>query len=588
MYKSLIEKCVSALTPGRAKPVLIPRAKRRHSYDSLEERRMLAVTYTLDAGVLTINGTNDPDNVVLFQLNDLTFDVEEDEVLVGNYSNDDVDHIVFRGRNGDDVFINNTFETSEFYGHGGNDLFFGGVSDDLAFGGGDDDELHGGIGNDSLNGSDGNDIIHGEQGEDRIFAGNGDDILFGGDGEDFLSAENGDDILFGGAGDDFLRGFNGDDEIHGGDGDDLVFGQGGDDEIHGGDGNDRLRGNNDNDTIHGNDGHDVLIGDVGDDVFYGGDGNELIFAFTGNDIAFGEGGNDRIFDTSGDDQLYGGDGNDVLRSGSGNDLLRGGAGSDTLRAEDGRDTLFGDGGLDRLFGGSGEDSLHGGAGVQIDLVVGEAGVDRFHQDDADAFTDRTAEDVTIRYQTNFVDWMDEEIVVLNNAFDQLYEFAGGSNEILRETHNTNDVLTIIKFQELPGTTTSRNVINAETNRRQIHIIDFDETTDVGRNFFQSEIVRQIGHNWNSRDEIGTFSSTPSFHWFQFLQESQWTQTNPQDSSFETSGDGEWWYHESAIFSGFEASENPGEDFVSVFSAAVSGVFSNSLASKVAVVTNIFN
>ena len=54
MYKSLIEKCVSALTPGRAKPVLIPRAKRRHSYDSLEERRMLAVTYTLDAGVLTI------------------------------------------------------------------------------------------------------------------------------------------------------------------------------------------------------------------------------------------------------------------------------------------------------------------------------------------------------------------------------------------------------------------------------------------------------------------------------------------------------------------------------------------------------
>jgi len=587
MYKNLIAKCVRAVSSGRTKPTLVARRPKHStlSFDSLEARNLLA-TYTLDAGVLTINGTNDRDVVVLFQLNNGTFDVEEAGTIINNYDNGDIDHIVFRGKNGNDEFINNTFETSEFYGHGGNDVFFGGVSDDIAFGGGDDDELHGGIGNDRLNGSDGNDLIYGEQGEDTIFGGNGDDRIFGGTEDDFLSAEAGDDVLFGGAGDDFLRGYNGNDEIHGEEGNDLVYGQGGDDLIFGQAGNDRLRGNNDNDTIHGQQGNDVLIGDVGDDVFYGGDGDDTHFGFTGNDIHYGEDGNDRIFDSAGNDELYGGNGNDILRSGSGNDLLRGGEGSDTLRAEDGSDALFGDGGLDRLFGGWGDDSLHGGAGVQIDQILGEPGSDRFHQDDEDAIMDREAEDVTIRYETTFVDWVNEEIFVLNQAFQQIYQFAG-SNALLRETFNTDDDVTIYKYQDLPGTTTSRNIINEVTGKREIHIVDFDETTDVGRNFFQSEIGKQIGHNWNSRDEIAAFRETASFHWNLFLVESQWTQTNPQNANFTQSGDGQWWYHNSSAFSGVEGRINPYEDFVGIWDAAITNVFHTSLADKVDVLKTIF-
>lgn len=586
MYQRLLEKCARAFSPSRAKPVLVSRPARqsRLTFESLEDRKMLAATYDLDGGVLTINGTDGPEVVILYQFTNF-FEVEEDGVVIDTYSNDDIDNIIFRGKNGNDEFINNTFETSTFYGHGGDDIFYGGTGKDIAFGGGDNDILYGGIGPDELKGSDGDDQIYGDEGKDRIFGGNGNDRIFGGGGDDFLSAESGDDVMFGGPGNDYFRGYNGNDEIHGEEGNDTVFGQGGDDTIYGNEGNDRLRGNNDNDTIYGQLGNDVLIGDLGNDYLDGGEGNEIIFPHFGDDISYGGAGDDQIFDSDGNDQLYGGNGNDLLRSGAGNDHLEGGEGADVLRAEAGRDLLYGDEGLDKLFGGFGDDSLHGGSGPQIDQLQGEEGSDRFHQDDGDAIMDRAAEDVTIEYQTTFVDWVNEEIRVLDKAFQDIYLFVG-SHDLLRESHSGNDNVTIIKYQDLPGQTVARNIIN-QNNQREIHILDFDETTNIGQTFFESEILRQIGHNWNSTEELAAYSAAAVNDFSGFLAASQWTQTDPQSSDYEQSGDGLWWHDKDAAFTGFEAQENPFKDFVSIWELAVTNVFTNAFASKVTSLVNVF-
>lgn len=582
MSTNIIERCIKAILPSRqfsSKPVLSSRSSKRTSlsFNRLEDRNLLA-TITVDAGIMTINGTNDRDVVVLIQNDNGTFDVDDDGAI-STYNNADIENIVFRGRLGNDEFINNTFETSSFFGHGGDDVFFGGVMADFANGGDGNDEIYGGFGDDTLYGGEGDDEVHGDEGEDRIFGGNGHDRIYGGADDDFLSAEAGDDIMFGGTGDDFLRGFLGNDTIHGDEGKDLVFGQAGDDTIYGNDGDDRLRGNNDNDTIYGQLGDDVLIGDAGDDVFYGGDGNETIYGFTGDDILYGDNGDDKLFDGDGNDQLYGGNGHDILRGGNGNDVLRGGDGSDTLRGDGGNDALYGGALLDRLFGGDGDDSLHGGEGVHVDIVNGEAGSDRYHEDDNDNIIGRTAEDVTIKYETTFVSWNDMEIEVLDRGFQQIYD-AAGSNALLRETHTNGDTVTIYKYQDLPGTTTSDNIINQTTNLREIHIVDFDETTDIGQTFFQSEIVRQFGRNWDSPEELGTLIADSQTQWQTFLNISQWTQVDPQSPNFLVSGDGEWWYHETANFTGIDGQQNPEADFVSVWSATMSGAFTNGLQSKV--------
>ena len=583
MSNNLIKRCMEAISKSRlfsAAPTLTSRSRKSSlTFNQLEDRNLLAtVTATLDAGVLTINGTNDRDVVVLFQNNNETFDLD-DAGTITTFNNADVDNIIFRGRNGNDEFINNTFETSTFFGHGGNDVFFGGVGNDRAFGGGDDDQLFGGLGDDELNGGDGDDEINGEQGEDTIFGGNGNDVIRGGSGDDFLSAEAGDDVLFGGDGDDFLRGFTGDDTISGDGGEDLVFGQAGEDTIFGGDGNDRLRGNNDNDEIHGGEGDDVLIGDTGDDVFFGGNGNEIIFGWTGDDILHGEGGDDRLFDSDGNDQLFGGDGRDILRGGNGDDILRGGNDSDTLRAEGGNDTLYGGESLDRLFGGDGDDSLHGGAGEHIDEVHGEGGSDRFHQDDDDFISDRVAEDVTIRYETNFVSWTDGQVEVLDRGFQQIYDLTG-SNDLLRESIHANADVTLYKFQDLPGTITSQNIVNQLTGEREIQFVDFDETSGLGQDFFQAEIVRRIGENWNSPEELAAVIQNSDAAWQSFLDISQWTEVDPQSPEFRVSGDGNWWHHESAKFVSFQGRENPFEDFVEIWSATAAQSSSNGLLDKV--------
>lgn len=550
----------------------------------MEARKMLA-TLTLDGGILTINGSNDRDVVIITQNDDGTFDVD-DTTTTTQFTNDAVDRITFRGRNGDDDFINNSFEESYFYGHGGNDRFFGGVGVDRAWGGGGNDELRGGIGDDFLYGSDGDDTIYGEEGDDTVYGGQGADRVYGGVGDDFLSAEQGDDIMFGDEGNDFLRGFLGNDQLEGGDGNDLIYGQAGDDIIFGNFGNDRLRGNNDNDTIYGQGGDDVLIGDVGDDILHGGDNDDVAFGFTGDDILTGGDGNDKLYSGDDNDILEGGDGSDVLRSGGGDDVLNGGNGWDILNAESGNDLLYGGEGFDRLIGGDGDDSLHGGEGTHVDSIQGNAGSDRFLEGENDNIIDRVAEDVTIKFETASVSWNDMEVEVLDRAFRKIYSQTD-SNVLLRETHDVNDDVTIYKYADLPGTITSQNVINGTTGKREIHIVDFDETTNLGQTFFENEILRQIGFNWDSAAELSTANPALGAQWQTFLDLSSWTQVDPQDVNFSLSGDGEWWYLTSTVFDSSAGTENPFEDFVGVWSSVMNATFSNGLLPKVNWLNGVF-
>ena len=97
------------------------------------------------------------------------------------------------GTNKNDTFdfSNDTTNTYEINGRGGDDSIKGGELDDV---------IKGGRGNDVMNGNAGNDTLLGATGNDVLFGGDGFDILKGGGGVDFLNGNAGDAELTGGRG----------------------------------------------------------------------------------------------------------------------------------------------------------------------------------------------------------------------------------------------------------------------------------------------------------------------------------------------------------------------------------------------------
>ncbi|MCW2240884.1 DUF4347 domain-containing protein [Azospirillum canadense] len=90
----------------------------------------------------------------------------------------------------------------------------------------------------------------------------GDDLEYGGAGNDTLESGDGNDTIYGGAGNDHIFGRADLDTLFGDAGDDLIGGGGGADSMEGGAGNDTLVGDWDADT---------MIGGDGDDTFYSGE-----------------------------------------------------------------------------------------------------------------------------------------------------------------------------------------------------------------------------------------------------------------------------------------------------------------------------
>jgi len=204
----------------------MPRSSRTHARrprlecEPLETRRMLSGT--LQAGVWTVPGGTDADNVIV---------VDRDPTDATRLRAT-VDGVVVDTRRESRVQVV---------------------------------RIEGGAGDDTIS----VDIPGNERIRTRLIGGPGDDTITGGDGEDTISGGRGRDTLSGGPGRDRIRGGAGADSIIGGRGGDLLWGGSGGDSIAGGDGADTIEGNGGRDTIRGGRGGDTLIGGFGHDTFFG-------------------------------------------------------------------------------------------------------------------------------------------------------------------------------------------------------------------------------------------------------------------------------------------------------------------------------
>ncbi|MCA9218092.1 MAG: hypothetical protein KDB27_33705, partial [Planctomycetales bacterium] len=211
-------------------------------FEDLENRQMMAADVSYDAATHSINiiGTPEddyvkvslaaPDNNAGQTPTQLTIDVEHGretvtyefdlERLPGTRSFDSESlHILFDGRAGDDVFLNQTYIVSKAYGGAGNDKLTGGSGDDYLVGNAGSDELNGDYslivgGDDVLLGFNedghGNGGLLGSNDSGRPIA------WFLGKGKEVKEVTEDDDILNGGLGDDELYGGPGVDSMHGG------------------------------------------------------------------------------------------------------------------------------------------------------------------------------------------------------------------------------------------------------------------------------------------------------------------------------------------------------------------------------------
>jgi Ca2+-binding RTX toxin-like protein len=303
--------------------------------EALGERIVPSVTatFTPGAGVLTVFGDNQDNNIVV--------------------SRNAAGHILVNGGavsvQGGTPSVANV-SLIQVFGQAGNDT----IALDEANGALPRANLFGGDGNDILTGGSGNDMLFGQAGNDTLLGKGGNDQLFGGAGNDTLTGGAGSDQVFGEAGDDRMIWNPGDgtDLNEGGDGNDTV-------EVNGGNGAENFTVTPNGTRVRfdrtdpapfsldiGTSENLVVNMNGGDDVFTASNGLASLISLRVD----GGAGNDRITGGDGNDMLIGGDGNDVIEGGKGNDIMFGGAGDDVFTWDpgDGSDTIEGQGGRDTL------------------------------------------------------------------------------------------------------------------------------------------------------------------------------------------------------------------------------------------------
>lgn len=315
--------------------------------NSVYDNTGAALNAELYGRVLAVNGSDGPDNIIVFQIGQ-TVTVRDASlgITIAQVSVTLFDQIVIHSGDGDD-YVDIQKDSIRFAatvnGGAGNDTLLGGAGNDALYGDSGNDEVLGRGGNDVLSGGEGQDLLIGGDGSDRIYGGSENDYILGGDGNDRI-----------------YPGF-GNDEVRGESGDDLVVDKYGDNTIDAGSGHDRVFGGNGNDIILAGSGNDTVFGAGGSDQILGESGNDRIYAQSGKDVVDGGSGADRIYGGADDDVLRGGSGADVIYGQPGNDWLEGLAGFDWLSGGSGNDAIFGNEHYDMLYGGTGDDWLEGGA-----------------------------------------------------------------------------------------------------------------------------------------------------------------------------------------------------------------------------------
>jgi len=310
--------------------------------ETMESRRMFAVTATLSGGEVKIVGTGASDNIEVYK-NGSKLDVRVGGAFFKNFNYASVNKVKAELKGGNDRFTSNnsTNKPMQVYGSTGNDTVTTGAGHD---------KLYGSDGNDSLTGGWGNDSLYGGANADTFRGGIGDDSCYGGSGADFLYDESGKDRYFGDDDNDYLFA----DTVNITDAD----------QFWGGSGTDYLSYYGRSNSVR------IATDDVANDGFTNGShGPGVELDNVHSDI-------ENFSATDQADGIYlSGNHNNVVFGNGGGDYIMGGPGSDTLYGGDGNDWIFGEAGQDSMYGGNGNDTLYANASDWSDLCNGGAGTD---------------------------------------------------------------------------------------------------------------------------------------------------------------------------------------------------------------------
>lgn len=180
---------------------------------------LLANDTDVDGGALSITAVSNPVNgtVTLNNSGNVVFT----PTTGFSNGNGSFNYTVSDGNGGTDLGLVTVAVGITLNGTNQNDNLNGTSGNDIINGLNGQDTILGNAGNDSLVGENGEDLLSGGTGNDTLLGGNGNDTLNGDDGNDTLIGGNGKDLLVGGAGNDFLNGGEADDNLTGGTGNDI-------------------------------------------------------------------------------------------------------------------------------------------------------------------------------------------------------------------------------------------------------------------------------------------------------------------------------------------------------------------------------
>ena len=148
-------------------------------FEKLEGRTLFAAMFVDANGGLNLVNDLTNDNTTAIYDTAGTPATADDKVHVRMFSGGlwhtgtfmGVNHVIFRGLNGDDTCRNDTPLRSFQYGGKGNDTLIGGSSNDYLYGESENDKLYGRDGNDRLDGGIGIDQLRGGFGNDYLDTG---------------------------------------------------------------------------------------------------------------------------------------------------------------------------------------------------------------------------------------------------------------------------------------------------------------------------------------------------------------------------------------------------------------------------------
>lgn len=348
----------------------------QHSmFDSLELRRLLAVTSTLGHGVLHVTGTSGNDEIhvgAISRAGSLRLIVTSgtgDQLQTWEYTPGDFRRVNVETGDGNDKVVIGTLP----------DALFSKITGATAMPTTLRSHIDGGRGNDTLVGGYGQDTITGAKGNDLIIGGNRNDILAGSAGNDTIDGGFGADTMGGGGGNDWLDYSRRTNAVY-------VRLRGNVVELAGTRNSeiatadviliprqhslyDQMGEANENDDIGPE--FEAVLGGTADDRLEGNSSKNTLIGGRGNDSLDGREGDDSLIGGSGDDSITGWNGNDFLDGGAGDDLLGAAAYSFSIIEYSTQPTEWPDlSGIDTLHGGGGTDKAYFGKTDILDEIPG--------------------------------------------------------------------------------------------------------------------------------------------------------------------------------------------------------------------------